>query len=164
NRRWWILVIAVALAVVLNIVNSIFNQTLAAQLAGGVVVTVVVQALWLAATFGVLGLCHLLGRVRGGTVPMPVQPAPIPQQGDAPAIRCATASAVGPLHPIPAESVAAEIRTMVAASSVESDEKESGEAHTSERGNRCCYSSSPVKHCSGSSCWPESVSGTCCDG
>lgn len=84
NRRWWILVIAVALAVVLNIVNSIFNQTLAAQLAGGVVVTVVVQALWLAATFGVLGLCHLLGRVRGGTVPMPVQPAPIPQQGYAP--------------------------------------------------------------------------------
>ncbi|TGD30962.1 hypothetical protein EB835_10130 [Brevibacterium sp. S22] len=81
NRRWWILVIAVALAVVLNVVNSIFNQMLASQLAGGVVVTVVVQAVWLVATFGVLGLCHLLGRVRGGTTPMPSGSAPIPQHG-----------------------------------------------------------------------------------
>ncbi|WP_152349151.1 hypothetical protein [Brevibacterium sp. CFH 10365] len=84
NRRWWILVIAVAIAVVLNVVNSLFDQMLAAQLAGGVMVTVVVQAVWLAVTFGVLGLCHLLGRVRGRTAPPPSRPAPVPQQGYAP--------------------------------------------------------------------------------
>lgn len=84
SRRWWILVISVAIAVLLNIVNSIFNQMLAAQSAGGIMVTVVVQAVLLAVTFGVLGLCHLLGRVRGGTVPPPSRPAPNPQQGCAP--------------------------------------------------------------------------------
>ena len=35
NRRWWILVIAVAIAVVLNIFNTVVNQMLAAHLAGG---------------------------------------------------------------------------------------------------------------------------------
>ena len=84
NRRWWILVIAVAIAVVLNIFNTVVNQMLAAHLAGGVAVTVVFQAIWLVVVFGVLGLCHLLGRVRSGTVPVTSQPNSIPQQGYAP--------------------------------------------------------------------------------
>lgn len=75
NRRWWILVIAVAIAVVLNILNTSFDHVLAAQRAGGVTVAVAVQAVWLVIMFGVLGLCHLLGRIRGGTVPPPSQQA-----------------------------------------------------------------------------------------
>lgn len=78
NRRRWILATAVAIAVVLYSGKAIFDLMLAEQLTGGAMVTVIVQAVWLVVVFGVLGLCHLLGRMRGGTVPLPSRPAPIP--------------------------------------------------------------------------------------
>ena len=78
NRRWWILVTAVAITVVLYSGKAVFDLMLTAQLTGGATVTVAVQAVWLVVVFGVLGLCHLLGRMRGGTVPLPSRPAPIP--------------------------------------------------------------------------------------
>lgn len=80
NRRWWILLIGVVAAVVMNVLNSFLGLALAASSVSGVIVTVGIQAAWLALTFAVLGLFHLLGRIRGATI-QTTRPGTSPQQG-----------------------------------------------------------------------------------
>jgi hypothetical protein len=83
NRRWWIVVIAAVIAVLMNVGSMLFNLALISRLPSGAMTTVTVQAVWFILEFGVLGLCHLLGRVRGGTVPPPSRdtvPQPHPHQ------------------------------------------------------------------------------------
>lgn len=77
NRRWWILVIAVVIAVLLNVLTAVVGLSLATGLASGVIAVAIIQAVMFGLVFAVLGLCHLLGRVRGGTVQVPSRAAPV---------------------------------------------------------------------------------------
>ncbi|WP_181276393.1 hypothetical protein [Brevibacterium oceani] len=76
NRRWWILVIAVALGSVLAVLNMTVAEPLAENVTTGVMAGVLVQSVWLVLVFACLGLFHLLGRNRGATVPSASRIAP----------------------------------------------------------------------------------------
>lgn len=75
NRRWWILVIAVVIGAILAVLNMTVAKPLAENATTGVMIGVLVQAVWLALIFASLGLFHLLARANGRTAPAPAQPA-----------------------------------------------------------------------------------------
>ncbi|MGO2036985.1 MAG: hypothetical protein ACTH2U_10935 [Brevibacterium sp.] len=87
NRRWWILLIGVVLAVVLTAARMFIVNHPAAAMSPSGALGAAIQGGWLVLVFGSLGLFHLLGRIRGASVPPPApKPQPVGQWGPLPSV------------------------------------------------------------------------------
>lgn len=75
NRAWWVHLVAVGLAVVSAVVVAVVQYVITLQAPAFGVIAVVPQVLSLLLLFAALGLLHVCGRLRGGSVPVVAQPA-----------------------------------------------------------------------------------------
>ncbi|GAA1806923.1 MULTISPECIES: ABC transporter permease [Brevibacterium] len=75
NRSWWVHLVAVGLAVVSAFVVAVTQYVITLQAPAFGVAAIVPQVLSLLLFFAALGLLHVCGRLRGGSVPVVAQPA-----------------------------------------------------------------------------------------
>jgi hypothetical protein len=75
NRSWWVHLVAVGLAVASAFVVAVTQYVITLQAPAFGVTAVVPQVLSLLLFFAALGLLHVCGRLRGGSVPVVAQPA-----------------------------------------------------------------------------------------
>lgn len=74
NRRWWVSAVAAGLAVVIAVLTTVLQQVLQRVGAPPALIPAVGEFVALVCVFGALGVLHLLGRRRGGSVPVVPQP------------------------------------------------------------------------------------------
>ncbi|MCM1012768.1 DUF4064 domain-containing protein [Brevibacterium sp. XM4083] len=75
NRSWWVHLVAAGLAAVSAVVVAVVQYVTTLQAADPAVAGLISQVLSLLLFFAALGLLHVCGRLRGGSVPVVAQPA-----------------------------------------------------------------------------------------
>jgi hypothetical protein len=80
NRRWWVLLIAFVYAVISGTILFFGSTAVASGSSYNSGLAILIQVLSLAAIFVGLGVLHLLGRIKGATVPVPVTQSFRPHQ------------------------------------------------------------------------------------
>lgn len=87
NRRWWVLIVAVVWAGVCAGVAALIQTTIGSSGPVNAGPTIVVQLSTAVLSFLGLGLFHLLGRIRGASVPPPApKPQSVGQWGPMPSV------------------------------------------------------------------------------